>query len=104
MGIVIAIRIISSISVKPRRRRAGVRIISPFGIGSSISRLVRCFGIYVEYILPAEGLRLRIVTVAPQAPVGGIRHRVLWNPAEIFHLLIHRAGGLDAIHQLLEAF
>src|SRR5581483_5780747 len=103
-----AITIISSMNVKPKRRRdervANLATVSPLRIGSSIARLVHAFRVHVKYVLPAPGLRGRIVAVAPQTPVIGIGHGVFRDAPQVLHLLIHRSGGFNAIDQLLQTF
>src|SRR5712692_9953114 len=103
----IAITIISSISVKPKRRRppeAAAMRLSPLRIGCSISRLVHALGVNVEYILAAPGLRLRVIARAAHAPLAGIGHGVFGNAAQIMNLLVHRTHGLHAFHQLVQRF
>src|SRR5579862_3391585 len=95
----IAITIISSMKVNPKRRRFVTA--SPLGIGSSIARLIHALGVHIEYVLPAPGLRRRIVTVASQAPVVGVRHGILGNAAQVFVLLVYRSGRFDSVYELL---
>src|SRR5271154_6377153 len=103
----IAITIISSMKVKPKRRREdssrGFMSASPFAIRCSIARFIHALGIDVEHVLAAPGLRRGIITIAPEAPLIVVGHGVFGNAAQILHLLVHRSGGLDPIHQLLQA-
>src|SRR5271154_1262924 len=96
----IAITIISSISVKPRRHLEKRRL--PLGIGGSISRLVCALGIYIEQVLPTPGLCFGIVAGTAVSPLGGIGHRVFGNPAQVVNLFVDGAGGLFTFHQNLE--
>src|SRR5271163_3285374 len=95
-----AMTIISSISVKPNRRRVetgwALANASPFRIGRSIARLVHALGVHIEYILTAPGLRSGIVTIASKTPVVRIGHGVLRDAPQVFHLLVHRPGGFDS--------
>src|ERR1700730_16668163 len=99
----IAITIISSISVKPNCLRVRFRRASPLGIGGAISRLVGGLAIHIENILASPGLRLRVVLIAALAPVERIRHGVLGDTPQELDFLIHLAGHLDAFHQLLQS-
>src|SRR5580704_7828023 len=102
-----AITIINSISVKPKRRRfsAGEFIESlPLRVRSTILRLIPALGVNIENILPAPGQRLGIVTRAAQSPVFGIGHGVLRDFPQISDLFVHRPSSLDAFHQLLQGF
>src|ERR1700733_10582103 len=112
----IAMTIISSMSVKPKRRRLRTGSLtvaawqtvsvtaSPCGISCSIARLVHALGVHVEYVLAAPGLRSGIVAVATQTPFVRVGHGVLGDAAQIFHFLVHRPRSFDSVHQLLQAF
>src|ERR1700678_195202 len=104
----IAMTIISSMRVKPKRRRlepAGrVMTGSPFGIVSSIARLVHALGVHVENVLSAPRLGVRVVPVASQPPLVGVGHGVLRYAAQVFHFLVHRPGCFDSVHQLFQTF
>src|ERR1700686_2390688 len=91
----IAITIISSTSVNPKRR---LLMNSPLPVGRSVARLVQALGINLEHILPAPGLSFRIVASAAKTPVVRLGHGVLRNPPQVFDLLVHRTGGLHAVH------
>src|ERR1700719_4844096 len=91
----IAITIISSTSVNPKRR---LFMNSPLPVGCSIARLVHALGVDLEHILAAPGLRFRIVASASKTPLEGPGHGVLRNPPQVFDFLVHRAGGLYAVH------
>src|ERR1700730_12311372 len=97
----IAITIISSISVKPNCLRVRFRRASPLGIGGAISRLLGALAIHIENILASPGLRLRVVLVAALAPVERIGHGVLGDAPQELDLLIHLTGQLYAFHKLL---
>src|ERR1700736_796641 len=98
----IAMTIISSMRVKPRRVRSRPGL--PFRIGCSIARLLRTLGVHIENILPTPGLRLRLVAGAALAPIEGVGHGVLGDAPQKFNLLIDRPRGFHALYQLLQGF
>src|SRR5450755_3809212 len=101
----IAITIINSISVKPKRpfiRTGAVMASSPFRVWSTIVRLIRTLGVNIENILPTPGQSLGIVARAAYSPLLGIGHGIFRNAPQIFDFLVHRAHGLHAFHQLLQ--
>src|SRR5579862_2194460 len=88
----IAITIISSMKVKPKRRRltwgtsSRTVALSPGGVRCSIARLVHALAVHIKYVLTAPGLRRRIVAVAAQPPFIRIGHGVFRDAAQVFHL------------------
>src|ERR1700722_17824121 len=80
----IAITMISSISVYPRRADLvdSFSMSLPLRIGSSIARPLHALGVDVEHILPGPAIRFGIVLRAALAPVVGPRHGIDGNAAQ----------------------
>src|SRR5208283_3793615 len=93
----IAMTIISSISVKPQT-------CLPIRIGRAIRRFLRGFGIDVEYVLTAEALGLGIVLVASHSPVRRFGEGVAGNAAQEADLsALGVVGELDPLYEHIQA-
>src|SRR5665213_682389 len=118
----IAITMINSISVYPRKRgtepdlaraRQQIRlrpsfsvrepIASPLRIRSPILRPIRTLTINIENILPPPALRLRVVLHAAESPIARIRYRIDRHAPQKLNLLAIRIlQQLDPVHQLIQ--
>src|SRR5579864_4294730 len=96
----IAMTIISSISVYPRLAASRFSISLPLRIGSSIARTVHAPRVDIENILPTPTVRLGIVLRASLAPFRGPGHRIDGNAAQELDLGSSRvAHQRHALHQ-----
>src|SRR5262245_32621994 len=99
----IAITIISSIMVNPKRaddrflpsaRAAGL----PLRISSAIRRFLHGFRIHVKHVLPAPTVGLGIVLPAPLSPIRRIGERVFWNAPQEAEFFVRLRRHLHTLH------
>src|SRR3990172_485061 len=92
-----ATTVISSISVKPARRRA-----SPGVVGRAIEGLGRAPRVDVPDVIAAPGVAVRLVLVASHTPLPASGHRVHRDAPEELELALDRAHAVDARDERLQ--